>query len=330
MNLLPTSPGSSWIVKIGPHAGTRFTWLRNEHCMVLVGYDKTHFFVNDPLQRTENVRGCYPKNLFTQRFNEMGTQSVVVDRLSLDASVPVKANYTYTLHEFTVNGALVKVSYKVTASATVELTEASQKSLISSTLNFSEKNFAPTRLNLAASLLCYTYSVENATSKDPALSLSKTIKENDVSTSFSVKLSKGTAQFLYKITFTCPKNAKLPADVKLVCTTTLEGNPLTTCLCYAYLYNCNYIAVPAIQPSILLPTKESLLHFFSNISTYFQQFLTDLVDAFKTVAKSPAFKIFLTILVAAGLVALTLFFPGTSLSAQVPAFAVLQAFVNSY
>lgn len=65
--------GSSWLI-----TGTDdwFTWLSNEHCMVLVGADDSSYYLLDPYNSNGLVQ--YDKSLVTQRFAEMGSQSVVL------------------------------------------------------------------------------------------------------------------------------------------------------------------------------------------------------------------------------------------------------------
>ena len=55
--------------------GELFTWPGNEHCMVLVGYDKTYFYLNDP------YTGCelrFSRERVNNRYETLGSQSLVV------------------------------------------------------------------------------------------------------------------------------------------------------------------------------------------------------------------------------------------------------------
>ncbi len=56
--------------------GNVITWIRNEHCMVLTGYDLDQklVYVNDPLKG----RTAYPMELFEYRFKQMESQAVVI------------------------------------------------------------------------------------------------------------------------------------------------------------------------------------------------------------------------------------------------------------
>lgn len=67
------SAGTSWTVK---DTGEKFTWIRQEHCMVLVGYDRNNYYFNDPYNGNGIIG--YNKYLVETRFEEMGMQSVVI------------------------------------------------------------------------------------------------------------------------------------------------------------------------------------------------------------------------------------------------------------
>lgn len=59
--------------------GKEIAWRANEHCMVLIGYDKDNntCIVSDPLQGIKE----YPRDLFNQRYEELGKQAVVVEKV---------------------------------------------------------------------------------------------------------------------------------------------------------------------------------------------------------------------------------------------------------
>ncbi len=65
--------GRSWYLE----DGTEFVWTACEHCLVLVGYDEENYFLNDPL--TGNTE-AYPKELVEKRFQELGSQAVLISR----------------------------------------------------------------------------------------------------------------------------------------------------------------------------------------------------------------------------------------------------------
>ncbi|MGN1315049.1 MAG: C39 family peptidase [Lachnospiraceae bacterium] len=54
--------GPSWLLT---ESGEGFTWISNEHCLLLVGYDEENYYFNDPHEN----RGCipYPKDIVEER-----------------------------------------------------------------------------------------------------------------------------------------------------------------------------------------------------------------------------------------------------------------------
>lgn len=74
INLLPTFRGPVWY---NEKTGDKFTWISNEHCMVLVGYDENKYYFNDPYN-SNGVIG-YNKALVQKRFQELGMRSVIIE-----------------------------------------------------------------------------------------------------------------------------------------------------------------------------------------------------------------------------------------------------------
>lgn len=72
LKMEPSFPGKVWHL-LGRTG--EFQWKENEHCLLLVGYDREKYYFNDPWQNA----GCvgYPKDLVEQRYKEMGMQIVV-------------------------------------------------------------------------------------------------------------------------------------------------------------------------------------------------------------------------------------------------------------
>ena len=69
----PTTPSHSWKIK---GTGETFTWISNEHCMVLVGSDENGYYLMDPYGGNGLV--YHNKAVVQQRFTELGKQSVVM------------------------------------------------------------------------------------------------------------------------------------------------------------------------------------------------------------------------------------------------------------
>lgn len=74
MNMCNPTTGSSW----NTPDGKRVTWKRSEHCLVLVGYDKSAgtVLVADPLKGTVT----YDASIVKQRYNAMGKNAVIIHK----------------------------------------------------------------------------------------------------------------------------------------------------------------------------------------------------------------------------------------------------------
>lgn len=73
MNMCEPTPSDEWYLE----DGTRFVWMKGEHCMVLVGYTPTQYIFHDP---QTGRRAYYKKALAQQRFAQMGAQAVYIDK----------------------------------------------------------------------------------------------------------------------------------------------------------------------------------------------------------------------------------------------------------
>ena len=62
IDMRPPVPGPSWRLW---DSGEMFEWTSNEHCMLLVGYDKEGYWFNDPYEDHGLIH--YPKELTEQR-----------------------------------------------------------------------------------------------------------------------------------------------------------------------------------------------------------------------------------------------------------------------
>lgn len=72
INMLPSYAGANWIQE---DTGQTFTWPAQEHCLVLVGYDDSKYYFNDPYDSNGMVG--YDRKLVEQRYQELGKQAVV-------------------------------------------------------------------------------------------------------------------------------------------------------------------------------------------------------------------------------------------------------------
>lgn len=62
INMREEIPGPEWKLL---DTGETFTWTSNEHCMLLVGYDKEQYYFNDPYDNNGVIR--YPRELVEKR-----------------------------------------------------------------------------------------------------------------------------------------------------------------------------------------------------------------------------------------------------------------------
>ena len=70
----PVSKGTDWLLKSN---GLRFHWIGGEHCLVLVGYDDSSYYFNDPYGNNGLV--AYNKEVVEKRYEELGKQAVVIE-----------------------------------------------------------------------------------------------------------------------------------------------------------------------------------------------------------------------------------------------------------
>lgn len=75
LNMEPSEPGPKW--RLLEREG-EFQWTSHQHCLLLVGYDEGKYYFNDPWLN----KGCigYEKQLVERRYEELGTQAVVLER----------------------------------------------------------------------------------------------------------------------------------------------------------------------------------------------------------------------------------------------------------
>ena len=63
-------------------SGETFTWISNEHCMLLVGYDEDGYYFNDPYENNGVV--LYPRDITKQRHDAQYNMAVGVKRIILE------------------------------------------------------------------------------------------------------------------------------------------------------------------------------------------------------------------------------------------------------
>lgn len=72
IDLKETIAGPKWYLP----DGSVFTWISNEHCMLLVGYDEKSYYFNDPWQNHGLI--AWPRNLVEQRHREQREMAAAV------------------------------------------------------------------------------------------------------------------------------------------------------------------------------------------------------------------------------------------------------------
>lgn len=71
MNMKESYLGNSWYLE----DGSLFTWIAQEHCLVLVGYNKDYYIFNDPLSGSVVA---YQKRIVEKRFSDLNSQAVYI------------------------------------------------------------------------------------------------------------------------------------------------------------------------------------------------------------------------------------------------------------
>jgi uncharacterized protein YvpB len=75
MYMRPTRRGDTWKDETDPSVPV--TWRNSEHCLLLVGYDKRHYYFNDPLV---GARVGYTKSAVKRAYKSMFKQALAVER----------------------------------------------------------------------------------------------------------------------------------------------------------------------------------------------------------------------------------------------------------
>ncbi len=71
IGMSPILEGQQWTLP----DGTQFTWPSGEHCLLLVGYDKDTYYLNDP---TNGKMIRYSRWVVEQRYADLGKQALVI------------------------------------------------------------------------------------------------------------------------------------------------------------------------------------------------------------------------------------------------------------
>lgn len=71
MGMRESEEGNTWILE----DGSEYTWIAGEHCLVLIGYDASHYYLNDPMS---GATVGYGKEVVEARYAELGSQAVYI------------------------------------------------------------------------------------------------------------------------------------------------------------------------------------------------------------------------------------------------------------
>lgn len=75
INMREPITGPSWKLS---NSGSLFTWISNEHCMLLTGYDEEGYYFNDPYENNGVIH--YPKELVEKRHAAQYQMAVAVKK----------------------------------------------------------------------------------------------------------------------------------------------------------------------------------------------------------------------------------------------------------
>jgi uncharacterized protein YvpB len=78
INMREPIVGPDWMLK---DTKEKFTWISNEHCMLLVGYDEDGYYFNDPQENHGLIK--YPKEVVEHRHAAQYEQAVALRRKNL-------------------------------------------------------------------------------------------------------------------------------------------------------------------------------------------------------------------------------------------------------
>lgn len=72
IDMAPASEGDTWLLE---SSGEPFTWIEPLHCAVLVGWDDTSYYLNDPLAEKNTA---YPRDDVETAYKAMGSQAIAL------------------------------------------------------------------------------------------------------------------------------------------------------------------------------------------------------------------------------------------------------------
>lgn len=113
IGMAPSRKGGSWTVET---TGERYTWTAGEHCLLLVGYNQSNYYLLDPYQGRGLV--SYPHATVEARYAELGYQAVGIQR------IPTTTTTTTTTAAPTTTATTKVTMILTTSTTTTDLTTA--------------------------------------------------------------------------------------------------------------------------------------------------------------------------------------------------------------
>ena len=90
--------------------GKTINWIAPEHCLLLVGYDSSHYFFNDPL--TYQPQTYYSKSSVEVAYKGLNYQAIVLEKKDTSTPAPTPAPvYKYGAVKNPINGKIYPIEY---------------------------------------------------------------------------------------------------------------------------------------------------------------------------------------------------------------------------
>lgn len=87
-NMQPPKQGKTWYLL---DCDETFTWISGNHCLLLVGYDNSYYYFNDPLQ-SKNYR--YERAVVENRYAALGRQALAIVPYTPPVTDPTETSHT--------------------------------------------------------------------------------------------------------------------------------------------------------------------------------------------------------------------------------------------
>lgn len=100
--------------------GKTINWIAPEHCLLLVGYDSTHYIFNDPL--TSQPQTYYSKSSVEAAYKGLNLQAIVLEKKDTSTPTPTPAPvYKYGAVKNPENGKIYPIEYHKNGVPNIEI-----------------------------------------------------------------------------------------------------------------------------------------------------------------------------------------------------------------